>query len=104
MQFPILHHREKTMTTQQTESRQQVQLPPYFQPHPENAVVLLTIDQASMMVKQNIMPFDTACYLFPPRLWQLLPQPTPDQPKRKGWQALGLRLAKQIIERVEQGL
>jgi hypothetical protein len=38
------------MTTQQTESRQQVQLPPYFQPHPENAVVLLTIDQASMMV------------------------------------------------------
>ena len=75
------------MTTQQIHPRPQVQLPPDFQLHPENAVGVITIDQVIEMMKLGYLTFEGACYLLPPRAWLLLPKPqrAKVQPKRRGW-------------------
>jgi hypothetical protein len=73
------------MTTQQTHLRPQVQLPPHFQPHPENAAAIVTIEQAVFMIKADMLTLEGAYYLFPPYVWPLLPKPTPKQPKRWSW-------------------
>jgi hypothetical protein len=52
-----------------------VKLPPRFQPHPEVAAGIITLDQALMMMQSEDLTYEGACYLLPPRAWPLLPQP-----------------------------
>ncbi len=73
------------MTAQQTEPRPQAKLPPHFQPHPENAAGIVTLDQAIFMVKNEMLSLEGAYYLFPPYVWPLLPKPLSKQPKRWSW-------------------
>jgi hypothetical protein len=51
-----------------------VQLPPQFQSHPECAAGIVTIDQAIVMIERGMLTHDGARYLFPPKVWNLLPQ------------------------------
>jgi hypothetical protein len=51
-----------------------VQLPPQFQSHPECAAGIVTIDQAIVMIERGMLTHDGARYLFPPKVWILLPQ------------------------------
>ena len=73
------------MTMQQTEPRPQVKLPPHFQPHPENAAGIVTLEQAIFMIKADMLSLEGAYYLLPPHAWPLLPKPTLKQPKRWSW-------------------
>ena len=63
-----------------------VQLPPKFQPHPEQAVGLISVDDAVRMIKLDWLTYEGACYL-PPSAWLLLPQPpqVEAEPQRQGW-------------------
>jgi hypothetical protein len=64
----------------------QVQLPPKFQPHPEVAAGVVTLDQAVMMMERDWLTYEGACYLLPPRAWPLLPKSAETmQPQGKGW-------------------
>jgi hypothetical protein len=68
----------------------QAQLPPRFQPHPECAAGVLTLDQAAMMIWMGWLTHEGAQFVFPPSAWPLLPQPEqpPAQVKRsqrRGW-------------------
>ena len=63
------------------------QLPPKFQPHPEQAVGLISVDDASRMIQLGWLTHEGAYYLLPPNAWMLLPQPpqVEAEPQRKGW-------------------
>jgi hypothetical protein len=65
----------------------EIQLPPRFQPHPEQAVGLITVDDASRMIKRGWLTYEGACYVLPPRAWVLLPKPpqVEAEPQRQGW-------------------
>jgi hypothetical protein len=65
----------------------QVKLPPKFQPHPECAAGILTLDQAAMMIRMGWLTQEGAQFVLPPRAWPLLPQPEqePAQVKRSHW-------------------
>jgi hypothetical protein len=51
-----------------------VQLPPQFQHHPECAAGVVTIDQAIVMIERGMLTHEGARYLFPPKVWSLLPK------------------------------
>jgi hypothetical protein len=53
----------------------QVQLPPRFQPHPECAAGILTLDQAAMMIRIGWLTLEGAQFVLPPSAWPYLPQP-----------------------------
>jgi hypothetical protein len=57
----------------------QVKLPPKFQPHPECAAGILTLDQAAMMIRMGWLTHEGAQFVLPPRAWPLLPQPEQEQ-------------------------
>jgi hypothetical protein len=65
----------------------QVQLPPKFQPHPECAAGIITIDQAIFMIKNGWLTLDGAYFLLPPKTWFMLPKPKPlsKSIKRRRW-------------------
>jgi hypothetical protein len=52
----------------------QVQLPPQFQSHPECAAGIVTIDQAIEMINRGWLTYEGARWMFPPKVWVLLPQ------------------------------
>jgi hypothetical protein len=57
----------------------QVQLPPKFQPHPECAAGILTLEQAAMMIRMGWLTHEGAQFVLPPYAWPLLPQPEQEQ-------------------------
>jgi hypothetical protein len=65
------------------------QLPPKFQPHPEQAVGIISIDDATTMIKLGWLTYEGACYVLPPRAWMLLPKPprVEAEPQHRGWLA-----------------
>jgi hypothetical protein len=48
-----------------------VELPPQFQPHPECAAGVITIDQAVMMIHLGWLTSEGARWMFPPIAWCL---------------------------------
>jgi hypothetical protein len=50
---------------------------PRFQPHPECAAGLITIDDAIAMLECGWLTIEGACYILPPQSWVLFPQPIP---------------------------
>jgi hypothetical protein len=89
MQFFQHFTKENIMTAQQTHPHSQAKLPPYFQPHPENAAGIVTLDQAMFMIENNMLSLEGAYYLLPPHAWPMLPKPVEvqrkQQPKRWKW-------------------
>jgi hypothetical protein len=68
----------------------QVQLPPKFQPHPECAAGILTLEQAAMMIRKGWLTHEGAQFVLPLSAWPLLPQPEQKQAQvrrsqRGGW-------------------
>jgi hypothetical protein len=61
----------------------EVQLPTKFQPHPEQATGIITLDQAAMMIRSGDLSHEGARFLLPPRAWELLPKPAPQTDKVK---------------------
>jgi hypothetical protein len=74
----------------------EVQLPPEFKPHPEQAVGLISVDDAIRMIELEMLTYAGAYYLLPQHAWVLLPRPkqVEAEPQRLGWMKRMLGKAK----------